>query len=72
MLKKYKNGQKKPRKGQSTVEYMILVAAILAALLIFLRPNGVFQNAFNTTLNTGTTGMVDLANRMADSRPIGE
>lgn len=56
------------RKGQSTVEYIILVAAILAALIIFLRPNGVFQNAFTQSLNTGTQGMTEIANSLKNSR----
>jgi uncharacterized protein (UPF0333 family) len=59
----------KKKKGQSTVEYIILVAAILAALIIFLRPGGVFQNAFNRTLNTGTDGMENMAVRLQGSRP---
>lgn len=62
--------QKKPGKrknGQSTVEYIILVAAILAALIVFLAPGGVFQKAFNTAMNTGTTGMEDMANALSSS-----
>ena len=63
MTRKYKKG------GQSTVEYIILVATILAALIIFLRPGGVFQKAYNQTLNTGTDGMQDMADRLSTSRP---
>lgn len=59
------------RKGQSTVEYIILVAAVLAALIIFLRPGGVFQNAFNTTINGAITDMNDMGGRLADSHPAG-
>jgi len=60
---------KKKKKGQSTVEYIILVAAILAALIIFLKPGGVFQTAYNDALLSGTNGMVDMANRLQFSRP---
>lgn len=60
----------KKKKGQSTVEYIILVAAILAALIIFLRDGGPFQSAFNEALTTGTNGMEDMANRLATSRPV--
>ena len=60
---------KRKKKGQSTVEYIILVAAVLAALIIFLRPGGVFQTAFNDTIATGTNGMQVMANRLATSRP---
>jgi uncharacterized protein (UPF0333 family) len=58
----------KKRKGQSTVEYIILFAAVIAALLIFLASGGVFQTAFNATLLTGTNGMAKMANRLSGSR----
>ena len=57
------------KKGQSTVEYVILVAAVIALLILFLGSGGVFRNAFNETLSTGTNGMQDMANRLANSRP---
>lgn len=60
---------RRKKKGQSTVEYIILVAAVLAALILFLRPGGVFQTAFNDTISTGTSGMQNMANRLATSRP---
>jgi uncharacterized membrane protein len=70
MLKRNKIiNQKKKKKGQSTVEYIILVAAILAALIVFLRPGGVFQDAFNDTVNDGIKGMRTMSNRLANSRP---
>jgi len=65
----------KPRKkdkGQSTVEYIILVAAVIAVLIIFLGPNGVFKNAFNATLSTGTNGMENMAERLRGSRPLSQ
>jgi len=71
MLKRNKVINKnKKKKGQSTVEYIILVSAVLAALIIFLRPGGVFQSAFNDALSTGTNGMVNMATRLKDSRPL--
>jgi len=70
MLKRNKNiAPQREKKGQSTVEYILLVAAVLAALIIFLRPGGVFSTAFNDTVSTGTNGMTDMANRLATSRP---
>lgn len=70
MLKKHRKMKvRSAKKGQSTVEYIILVAAVLAALLVFLKPGGVFQTSFNDTLKSGTNGMVDMANRLAGSRP---
>lgn len=70
MLKRY-NKQIKRKKGQSTVEYILLVAAIIAALIVFLRPGGEFQVRYNDTLKTGTTGMIEVANRLSASRPAG-
>jgi hypothetical protein len=69
MLKR--NMQAQPqgkKKGQSTVEYIILVAAIIGALIIFLP--GIFTTAYNATLSSGTNGMEDMANRLAGSRPL--
>ena len=69
MLKRYIKVQpQKKKKGQSTVEYIILVAAIIGALIIFLP--GTFRNAFNATLQSGTSGMQNMANRLAGSRPL--
>ena len=59
---------RKKKKGQSTVEYIILVAAVIAALIIFLP--GTFSNAYNATLESGTDGMVDMATRLSGSRPL--
>jgi hypothetical protein len=56
----------KKRKGQSTVEYIILVAAIIGALIIFLP--GTFRRAYNATLQSGTNGMQNMADRLQRSR----
>ena len=61
---------RKNKKGQSTVEYVVLVAAVIALLFLFLAPSGTFRNAFNSTLATGTNGMQDMANRLQSSRPL--
>ncbi len=68
MLKR--NIKEKPRKkkGQSTVEYIILVAAVIGALIIFLP--GTFTTAFTSTLTQGTNGMEDMATRLQTSRPL--
>ena len=55
-------------KGQSTVEYIILVAAIIAAVLVFL-PGG-FRTAFENALTSGTNGMENMAGRLQASRPL--
>lgn len=61
--------QHKKKKGQSTLEYIILVTGVIAVLLIFLNPStGIFNRAFNETLSQGTNGMQDMANRLRTSR----
>ncbi len=57
----------KKKKGQSTVEYIVLVAAVLGVILVFLGPSGVFQKAFNSILGTGTGSMLNLSNRLSES-----
>ena len=58
---------KRKKRGQSTLEYMILVAMVIAVLVVFLGPSGIFQSAYNTTLATGTNGMTSLANYLGHS-----
>ena len=58
----------KKKKGQSTVEYIILVAAVIGALIIFLP--GTFQATYNQALLDGTNGMNDMASRLSSSRPL--
>ena len=66
MLKRNSRKQiNKKKKGQSTIEYIILVAGVLAILLVFLGPNGIFQSAYNKMLMVGTDGMVNMANRVS-------
>jgi len=63
------NRIRRKKRGQSTLEYLILVAGVIALLIVFLGPNGVFRTAFNTTLSTGTNGMDEMAQRLRSSRP---
>ena len=65
MLRRKQVSQKK--KGQSTVEYIILVAGVIAALLIFLRPDGPFNNALNGTLSQTADKMNAMANRLGNN-----
>jgi hypothetical protein len=62
------NPKGKKAKGQSTIEYIILVAAVVGAILIF---SGSFKTAFQSTLNSGTNGMQNMAERLRLSRPQG-
>lgn len=57
------------KRGQSTIEYLILVAGVIAILIVFLQSGGVFRTALNTTYQQATDGMVNMANRLKSSRP---
>lgn len=59
---------RRKKKGQSTVEYIILVAAVIAALLLFLP--GAFTTAYNTTLADSTNAMTNMSGRLGMSRPL--
>lgn len=56
------------KKGQSTVEYVVLVTAVIVIILAFLKPGGGFQQALNKTFTDATNGMEDMANRLKNSR----
>lgn len=59
----------KNKKGQSTLEYIILVTAVIAILLVFLGPSGVFRKAYNSTLGDVTSVMNKMSNRYTNSIP---
>jgi uncharacterized protein (UPF0333 family) len=63
----FKNLHRK-KKGQSTLEYIIMVTGVVVVLILFLGPNGIFRTAYNQTLGQGTNGMEDMANRLRNSR----
>ena len=66
----HSNVQQKKIKGQSTVEYIVLAAAVIAAIIFFVvGANSPFRQAYNRTLISGTNGMEEMANRLATSRP---
>ncbi len=60
----------KNKKGQSTLEYIVLVTAVVAALLVFLGPSGIFQSRLTNSLDITTNSMENMAARFAASRPL--
>jgi len=57
------------RKGQSTVEYIVLVTAVLSVAILFLTsPTGPFQTRLNSTLGTVTGQMTNMADRLSTSQ----
>ncbi len=59
----------KNKKGQSTLEYILLVAAVVAVLVTFLGPGGTFSTNLGNTLEKSTNDMLNMANRLSTSRP---
>ncbi|HPD84624.1 MAG TPA: class III signal peptide-containing protein [Candidatus Omnitrophota bacterium] len=55
------------KRGQSTMEYLILVAGVIAILIVFLKPSGVFRTALNSTYQDASQGMENMANRLKGS-----
>ena len=59
---------RKKKKGQSTLEYIILVVAVVAVMVGFLvRSNSPFQTAVNTAMTSGTTGMTTMATHITNN-----
>ena len=59
------------KKGQSTLEYVILVAGVIIVIIWFVGnpATSPFQNSLNSTYQQATNGMDDMANRLRNSRP---
>ena len=58
----------KNKRGQSTVEYVLLVTAVVAVIIAFVtvNNNGGFQAQLNSTLNTATQEMnTDMAGQFS-------
>jgi len=62
---------KKKRKGQSTVEYLVLVAAVIAVILLFVgNQNSPFRTKLNGVLDSATNSMTNMAGRLNRSYPV--
>lgn len=46
-------------RGQGIVEYLLLMAAVIAVLLVFFSRNGVFEKSFNNVITTQAEGLLD-------------
>jgi len=53
--------------GQSTLEYILLVTAIVVLMLVFLGQNGLFSKTLNSTLKRTSETMGKMANRVYNS-----
>lgn len=53
------------RQGQSTVEYILLVSAVIAVVIIFLTGNkSMFQDRLTNVLDISSNSMSDVAERL--------
>ena len=58
------------RAGQSTVEYIVLVTAVLGAVILFLNgPTSPFRDKLTKSMTTMTSHMETMANRIQNSTP---
>ena len=55
-------------KGQSTVEYILLVTAVIAVIILFTTGNNsLFQQRLNSVFNSTTQDMLNVASRLQDN-----
>ncbi len=60
-----KDKRMRAHKGQSTVEYILLVTAVIVAIALFTMNGGLFQTRLGTVFNQTTQDMLNVANRLA-------
>ena len=62
-------GDLRNRSGQSTVEYILLVTAVIGVMIFFLtKPNTGLQSKLSNTLNASSESMSNMANRLQHSQ----
>jgi hypothetical protein len=54
----------KEQKGQTIIEYILLMAAVIAFLLIFLSKGGFFEKSYNQVIVTQGIDMLNTAIRI--------
>ena len=58
----------RPHKGQSTVEYIVLITAVILVIILFAAGNNsLFQQRLNSVFNTTTQDMLNVASRLQDN-----
>ena len=57
-------------KGQSTIEYILLVTAVVAVMIAFTTGSGsIFQKKLTNAVTQTSDGMVGMADRLMNSAP---
>ena len=60
----------KNKRGQSTVEYVLLVTAVVAVIIVMVTSNkSGLQSQLNTTLNSAIEQIGNMSDRLAASEP---
>jgi Flp pilus assembly pilin Flp len=55
-------------KGQSTVEYILLVTAVIVVIIVFTTGSkSTFQQSLNSVFNSTTQDMLNVASRLQDN-----
>lgn len=49
-------------KGQNTIEYLLVVVALVAVMIPFMAPNGKFQKGIENAMNKTTADAISKAN----------
>jgi len=71
MLKRI-NNKTRPASGMLVIEFLLVFAIVIGVAIAFLGPMGIFQGAFNSAMTSTSSGMTDMADRMALSIGSGE
>jgi uncharacterized protein (UPF0333 family) len=58
---------KKKKRGQSTLEYVILITAIIAVAIVFLAPNGRMRTTVGNSYEDLADGMNTMTNRLTST-----
>lgn len=52
------------RRGQTTVEYFILMAVVIVILMFFVTQDGFFQKSLNSTIVITSNYMLNMSNQI--------
>ena len=68
MLNNLRFKKAREQSGQSTVEYILLVTAVIGVMIVFLlRDGGPFKTKLSNTMNTTMSDMEDQAEKISSS-----
>lgn len=54
----------KPSSGQSIIEYIILIAMIIAALMVFLGRGGIFEQSYEGIISEQGDGITEMSEQI--------